>query len=148
MREGHVEGVVGLVSDSWMDSEVDSRVDSEIDGEEALEERLLRVGSKIFCSPLWRRLVGFCICSSPHFRYSILKVFPYRQLFVHIQFFLSLEVARRKFACGYYQGFLNRYGFLSRKSNYGIGQFLVSSTGFMRYPLLVYVRTTFLLKAK
>ena len=72
MREGHVEGVVGLVSDSWMDSEVDS----EIDGEEALEERLLRVGSKIFCSPLWRRLVGFCICSSPHFRY--LKVF--RQL--------------------------------------------------------------------
>ena len=73
MREGHVEGVVGLVSDSWMDSEVDSRVDSEIDGEEALEERLLRVGSKIFCSPLWRRLVGFCICSSPHFRY--LKVF-------------------------------------------------------------------------
>ena len=71
MREGHVEGVVGLVSDSWMDSEVDS----EIDGEEALEERLLRVGSKIFCSPLWRRLVGFCICSSPHFRYLTLKVF-------------------------------------------------------------------------
>ena len=70
MREGHVEGVVGLVSDSWMDSEVDSRVDSEIDVEEALEERLLRVGSKIFC-----RLVGFCICSSPHFRYLTLKVF-------------------------------------------------------------------------
>ena len=75
MREGHVEGVVGLVSDSWMDSEVDSRVDSEIYGEEALEERLLREGSKIFCSPLWRRLVGFCICSSPHFRYLTLKVF-------------------------------------------------------------------------
>ena len=69
MREGHVEGVVGLVSDSWMDS----RVDSEIDEEEALEERLLRVGSKIFCC-----LVGFCICSSPHFRYLTLKVF--RQL--------------------------------------------------------------------
>ena len=74
MREGHVEGVVGLVSDSWMDS----RVDSEIDEEEALEERLLRVGSKIFCSPLWRRLVGFCICSSPHFCYLTLNVF--RQL--------------------------------------------------------------------
>ena len=69
MREGHVEGVVGLVSDSWMDS----RVDSEIDEEEALEERLLRVGSKIFCSPLC--LVGFCICSSSHFRYLTLKVF-------------------------------------------------------------------------
>ena len=37
VREGHVEGVVGLVSDSWMDSEVDS----EIDVEEALEEMLL-----------------------------------------------------------------------------------------------------------